>query len=122
MTVREAILGRGIFDVFPDNPDDIDADGVLNLRASLNAVKKFGKPNRMAVQKYDIRKPDVAFEIRYWSPLNIPVLNEQNELLYIIHNVLDVTSSQQVELKLKKSEKESGYQILLTGSGILMVK
>ena len=58
MTVREAILGRGIFDVFPDNPDDIDADGVLNLRASLNAVKKFGKPNRMAVQKYDIRKPE----------------------------------------------------------------
>ena len=111
MTERDAILGRGIFDVFPDNPDDAAADGVLNLRASLNAVKQLGRPNRMAVQKYDIRKPDGAFEVRYWSPLNTPVLNEQNELLYIIHNVVDVTNNQQVEYKLKKSEKD--YQLLV---------
>src|SRR2546428_7515922 len=31
-------LGRGIFDVFPDNPDDPAADGVRNLRASLERV------------------------------------------------------------------------------------
>ena len=28
MTRREEILGRGIFDVFPDNPDDPNATGV----------------------------------------------------------------------------------------------
>ena len=38
MTQREAILGRGIFDVFPDNPDDPTATGVRNLRASLERV------------------------------------------------------------------------------------
>ena len=27
MTVREAILGRGLFEVFPDNPDDPAASG-----------------------------------------------------------------------------------------------
>src|SRR5580765_2426612 len=37
MTRREDIVGRGIFDVFPDNPDDPDATGVANLRASLEA-------------------------------------------------------------------------------------
>jgi PAS domain S-box-containing protein len=111
MTEREAIIGLGLFEVFPDNPDDKDADGVLNLRASLNAVKQFGKPHRMAVQKYDIRKPDGAFEERYWSPLNSPVFNEQSELLYIIHNVVDVTNSRKVEVKLKKSEKD--YHLLV---------
>ena len=35
LTEREKILGRGIFEVFPDNPDDPNATGVANLRASL---------------------------------------------------------------------------------------
>src|SRR3954471_5316712 len=35
MTKRDAILGRPLFDVFPDNPDDAAATGVSNLRASL---------------------------------------------------------------------------------------
>ncbi len=44
MTKREEVLGRGIFEVFPDNPDDPHADGVKNLRASLNRVLKNGSP------------------------------------------------------------------------------
>src|SRR6185295_3807750 len=35
MTQRRDILGRHIFDVFPDNPADVDATGVHNLRLSL---------------------------------------------------------------------------------------
>ena len=31
MTHREDILGRGLFEVFPDNPDDPAATGVRNL-------------------------------------------------------------------------------------------
>ena len=37
-TERAAVLDRGLFEVFPDNPDDPDADGVRNLRASLERV------------------------------------------------------------------------------------
>ena len=33
-TDRNALLGRPIFDAFPDNPDDPTADGVRNLRRS----------------------------------------------------------------------------------------
>ena len=38
MTKREQILGRGIFDVFPDNPDDRLTTGTGNLHASLMRV------------------------------------------------------------------------------------
>src|SRR5579884_3171098 len=58
MTRREAILGRGIFEVFPDNPDDATATGVANLRASLERVLKNRAADTMAVQKYDIRRPE----------------------------------------------------------------
>jgi signal transduction histidine kinase/ActR/RegA family two-component response regulator len=94
MTRREEIVGRGIFDVFPDNPDDPAATGVHNLSASLERVRRQRVPDTMAVQKYDIRRPEQeggGFEERHWSPRNSPVLNEHGELTHIIHRVEDVT-------------------------------
>lgn len=91
MTRRKDILGRKLFDVFTDNPNDPTASGVSNLRSSLNTVLQNKKADTMAVQKYAIRRPDGNFEERYWSPLNKPVLNEEGEVVYIIHRVEDVT-------------------------------
>jgi len=94
MTRREDILGRGIFDVFPDNPDDPNATGVRNLSASLNRVLQNRAPDTMPVQKYDIRCPEAeggGFEERFWSPINSPVFGKGGELKYIIHRVEDVT-------------------------------
>lgn len=51
LTQREKILHKGIFEVFPDNPDDPDATGVKNLNASLNKVLQNKKADSMAIQK-----------------------------------------------------------------------
>ncbi len=104
MTKREDITGKHLFDVFPDNPDDSTADGVSNVRTSLNHVLKDKAPHTMAVQKYDIRRPDGSFEERYWSPLNKPVFNAKGEVVYIIHRVKDVTEF--VSLKKEQSAKD----------------
>ena len=107
MTKRNEILGRGIFDVFPDNPDDPAATGVHNLRASLLRALQDKIPDTMAVQKYDIRKPESEggqFEERYWSPVNSPVLSESGDLLYIIHRVEDVTAY--TRLRQKESQQK----------------
>src|SRR5688500_2461230 len=58
MTRRDVILGRYLFDVFPDNPDDATATGVHNLRASLERVLTTRGADAMPVQKYDIRRPE----------------------------------------------------------------
>jgi signal transduction histidine kinase/ActR/RegA family two-component response regulator len=94
MVRREDVVGRRIFDVFPDNPDDPEATGVGNLRASLERAFDRGVPDAMAVQRYDIRRPESeggGFEVRYWSPLNSPVLDEWRRVRYVIHRVEDVT-------------------------------
>jgi len=106
MTKREEILGRGLFEVFPDNPDDPAATGVRNLRASLDRVLTHRAPDTMAVQKYDIRRPESeggGFEERYWSPVNSPVLGADGKVAYIIHRVEDVTAF--VHLKQSGSEQ-----------------
>jgi len=94
MTQRDKIIGRHLFEVFPDNPDDDEATGTGNLRASLERALSHKKPDIMAIQKYDIRRPPEqggGFEVRYWSPVNFPVLSESGEVMYIIHRAEDVT-------------------------------
>ncbi|GAB3347444.1 ATP-binding protein [Lysobacter tyrosinilyticus] len=92
LTEREQIVGKALFLAFPDNPDDQSATGTSNLKASLVRAVAQRTADTMAVQKYDIRRPDGAFEERYWSPLNSPVLGATGEVLYIIHRVEDVTA------------------------------
>src|SRR3981189_2381632 len=94
MTKREEILGRGIFDVFPDNHNDPSATGVRNLPTSPQRVLQNKTSNAMAVQKYDIRKPESeggGFEERFWSPVNSPVFGSDKGIVYIIHRVERVT-------------------------------
>ena len=94
MTRRSDILGRHMFHVFPDNPDDPGADGVRNLRASLDRVLQRRLKDAMPLQKYDIRRPAQeggAFEERWWSPMNAPILGPDGRTLYIVHQVEDVT-------------------------------
>ena len=106
MTNRNEITGRNLFDVFPDNPDDPGATGVSNLRQSLNIVLEKKIAHTMAVQKYDIRRPDGAFEERFWSPLNKPVLNDAGKVVYIIHRVEDVTEFVKMKEDKEKQDKE----------------
>ncbi|MCC6659762.1 MAG: response regulator [Phycisphaerales bacterium] len=91
MTVRGEILGRYLFDVLPDNPADTAATGVVNLTRSLERVLETRRSDTMAVQKYDIRKPDGSFEERHWSPVNSPILGRDGRVRYIVHRVEDVT-------------------------------
>lgn len=90
LTTRDSI-GRGLFEVFPDNPDDPAATGTSNLRASLERVLETREPDTMAVQKYDIRGPDGSFQVKYWSPKNIPVLSDTGEVINILHRGEDIT-------------------------------
>ena len=118
MTRREEIVGRRLFDIFPDNPEDPHADGVRNLRDSLQRVLALRQPDRMPVQKYDIRRPAAeggGFEERYWSPLNSPVLDDRGDVIYIIHWVEDVTEF--VRLKRQMRERDLPKEELERGAG-----
>jgi len=106
LTSREGIVGRHMFDVFPDDPNDPDANGVSNLRASLQRVVRDKVPDAMAVQKYSVQRPGSAgggFEERYWSVGNTPVMDDDGKLEFIIHRAEDVTDL--VRLKQQGAEQ-----------------
>lgn len=92
-TQRDAIIGHGLFEIFPDNPADKSVSGVSDLHMSLNRVVSDRKLDTMGVQKYDIPRRDggEGFEVKYWSPVNTPVFTDDGSVAYIIHHVEDVT-------------------------------
>jgi PAS domain-containing protein len=73
---RDQLLGRYLFDVFPDNPEDPAATGASNLRASLMRVLESGERDTMALQRYDVESTERPgeWQERYWSPVNLPGL------------------------------------------------
>ncbi len=92
MTRERDIVGKALFEVFPDSPDDQEADGVRNLESSLKRVQALKAPDIMGIQRYPIRLPDGGFEERFWSPVNSPVLDDAGDIEFIIHRVEDVTA------------------------------
>ncbi|MFI8218964.1 PP2C family protein-serine/threonine phosphatase [Streptomyces sp. NPDC085932] len=90
---REQLIGRYVFDVFPDNPNDPSATGMRNLEASLYRVLATGERDAMALQRYDVEDPERPgeWEERYWSPVNAPVLGSDGKVALIVHRVEEVT-------------------------------
>ncbi|MFG2937361.1 PP2C family protein-serine/threonine phosphatase [Streptomyces sp. NPDC048282] len=90
---RENMIGRYLFDVFPDNPNDSTATGMRNLETSLLRVLATGERDTMVLQRYDVELPDRPghWEQRYWSPVNVPVLGPDGKVVLLVHRVEEVT-------------------------------
>ncbi|MFD5432960.1 PP2C family protein-serine/threonine phosphatase [Kitasatospora sp. NPDC127067] len=90
---REQLVGRYLFDIFPDNPNDPAATGAHNLEVSLRRVLASGERDTMALQRYDVEstaRPG-EWEERYWSPVNAPVLDGEGRAVLLVHRVEEIT-------------------------------
>ncbi|MFI6402382.1 PP2C family protein-serine/threonine phosphatase [Streptomyces sp. NPDC050548] len=90
---REQVVGRFLFDVFPDNPNDPAATGMRNLETSLRRVVATGERDTMALQRYDVESTTRPgqWEERYWSPVNTPLLDPDGKVVLLVHRVEEVT-------------------------------
>lgn len=85
------LLGVNIFEAFPDNPEDPEADGVAKLQSSLERVVRSSRPHNMVIQRYDV--PDEAaghWTPRFWSPVNFPIVGG-GSVVGVMHQVEDLT-------------------------------
>ncbi|MEU7700218.1 SpoIIE family protein phosphatase [Streptomyces sp. NPDC039028] len=90
---RAELVGRYIFDVFPENPNDPAAAGMRETEASMLRVFATGERDTMALLRYDIedsRQPGHWRE-HFWSPVNAPVRDLDGQVAMIVHRVEEVT-------------------------------
>ena len=99
VTLREPgeLPGQLLFDAFPDNPHDPQANGTANLAASLETVMRDLRPHQMRIQRYDVPDPVAPdrFVPKVWSPTNTPLV-DHGELVGVAHCVEEISESGQM--------------------------
>lgn len=87
LTPRSEIIGRSVFDVFTDSPDDPSLASTIQMEASLEHVLASGQADQIPLQRYVLRPaatPGDAFEEHDWSLLSTPVLDANGAVLYLL--------------------------------------
>jgi two-component system sensor histidine kinase VicK len=115
---RDDVLGKGFFEVFPDNNDQPDDD--TTARKVFTKVIETREKLDVPVYRYDVFDAETnSKQPHYWSCSNIPILGEDNSVAYILNTVVDITG----EVKAKEAAIESENRLLLaaeaTGMAIL---
>lgn len=90
---RDQVVGRHLFDAFPDDPKDPGVTGMRKLQASLQWVAATGERDAMTLHRYDVEYPDRpgVWEERYWSPVNVPVFGPDGRVALLLHREEDIT-------------------------------
>ena len=73
---REQVLGRQLFEVLAERPDEPAAGGPSELGNRLQRVLRLRQPDAMPVRCYAIPRQDGGSTERYWTLLNMPVCDE----------------------------------------------
>lgn len=109
---RADIVGKGVFEAFPPNPNDTAGIMEKTFRAAFARVMETKKPDVMPVQQYDIPVPESkggGFEIRYWSVTHNPIFDAQGRLTQMAQRVEDVTEL----LRLKQHGNRMETEVML---------
>lgn len=102
---REGVLGKGLFEVFPEVGNDPAFGGGPTVRASFQHVLRHKETHQLGAQRFDLPAAGGGFSERWWTSVNVPVLNEGGAVQYIIHTSEDITvrvKAGQQEERLKK--------------------
>jgi phosphoserine phosphatase RsbU/P len=91
---REAVVGRGLFDVLLGGQNTSPADARADLLASLERVLATKAPDVMRVRRHDLPRPgpEGGVEARYVCCRIAPVVAPTGELAYLVHQADDVTA------------------------------
>jgi PAS domain S-box-containing protein len=88
------LLGRYVFDAFPENPDDPGSTNMAEVRASILRAIASGEPDTTAFLRYSVPRqtPEgTVFEERFWSTVHTPIRGADGEVAFVAQNAIDVS-------------------------------
>ncbi|WP_198664968.1 ATP-binding protein [Lewinella sp. IMCC34191] len=100
----EQLIGQGLLDCFPREPDEELAAAIESLGRSLMRVIELKEEHRMPVLQHHLYvHPDLSSDCarRFWRPRNSPVLNDEGELEYILFMI-----DEQTEQRIAETERQ----------------
>ena len=98
----DGLLGRKVFDCFPDTPERVAAVETL-FRATLER----GEITRLEAQPFQLELEDGSITDAYWQAVQDPIFDRDGEVIGLIQRAEDIT--QQVELQTRN--EAIGYEL-----------
>ncbi|MDR9418920.1 PAS domain S-box protein [Gracilimonas sp.] len=95
------LIGKSLFEAFPENPEEEKPTGVERLRNSFIKVINTKSEDEMYGIRYDIILDDGKYKQLYWKIVNTPVLDEKGEVEFIINSATNITEKYRSDLEKK---------------------
>lgn len=119
---RSEVVGRSLFEIFPENPEHPEATDTQNIRTSFQHVLQHKEPHRTARLRYDTLTAEGTYARKYWKMENAPVAGPGGEVRYIIHTSEDITTQVNAEQRLESfREMETAYRLFMLAPVIINI-
>jgi PAS domain S-box-containing protein len=114
---REQVIGKGLFEVFPDTSERALKTGKGELETSFEKVIKTDAPDSTGVIRYDLEDGNGKMSVRYWQATHYPI-REGKKITAILQSTADVTDivMSSEELKLANIKLDEAKKAGLVGS------
>ncbi|WP_157578932.1 PAS domain-containing protein [Pontibacter roseus] len=107
MRTREQIIGKQfLLEAFPEKEIPYEENPV---KKSLDQVLKTKATARLEVMRYDVERPESeggGYEERYWEVSQMPVLDSEGNVEYIVQKANDVTEREVARKAMNASEEK----------------
>ncbi len=90
-TTPEALIGRGVLEVFGETPEPEPARFRDAIRESMERVLTTREADQMPIRPYALTLPSGEVEERYWSAANTPMFGPDGAVTHIVSAVRDAT-------------------------------
>ncbi|RKH55517.1 response regulator [Corallococcus aberystwythensis] len=117
----EDLVGRNVFEAFPNDPDDPANVSTRMLRDSFLRVLTERTRDTLALIPYRVPRQTengVVVEDRYWSATHTPLFDDGGEVAFILQHTMDVTELQHLKRAVRDAEvpqEEGASRTLLMG-------
>lgn len=93
-TSLEEIIGKSLFDAFPDKSEDSFLRRQEALIKTFEEVLFTKKAYNIEIHRIDVQlKGSEGFHPRFWNCYTYPILDENNNVKFIVQNPVDITST-----------------------------
>lgn len=117
---RNELVGRGLFEAFPNPPTHNRNSGEEPIRKSFARVIDHKKRDEIRVLRFDRNLSDGSFAETYWKINNAPILATSGEVLFIIHSSVDITHEVLAQKKIDTSKGiEKAYNFFISAPVII---
>jgi len=98
-TSHEALLGAGLFELFPHDPDDPNNESARVLRASLERVLRTGEPDAIPFIRYRVPSGEGGERDAFWSATHTPLFDDDGAPAFVLQHTMNVTRLREAGLE-----------------------